>query len=225
MAAAVPKITTPLFTPQTSLPAIHARLGGAGGKDGIDKKNNTSPLPSGGASELFQLPSFRTEALSLCTQQLPGPALVSCHKTPASTADLVPASSRDPPQTPTRNQGVIGSASKSKPRTAAKVAQPNIPLHCIICNIPSFSDASHLFTHCLSRSHDQRYVALRDLSREDADIAKDFNAFEDWYYGFGVNKHVLKRRKEKKAKEDKKLADAGKRKQATISQASMAVSR
>ncbi|KAF2456683.1 hypothetical protein BDY21DRAFT_40712 [Lineolata rhizophorae] len=91
----------------------------------------------------------------------------------------------------------------------SKMAPANMPLRCNLCyKASSFSDLSHLLTHCLSKGHLAQHQKFRLRAEEDPEAKARIEAYTKWKETYGVDKLMAERVKEKEKKRAKQRASA-----------------
>lgn len=103
----------------------------------------------------------------------------------------------------------------SKGKQADKPVCPAIPLICHICERnPTFSDVSHLLTHCSSRAHTKRHFDVRARALTDATAKATLGTYDRWYEVHKIGPMINRRLMEKDAKDQARKIETEKRKSA-----------
>ncbi|KAH6691564.1 hypothetical protein F5X68DRAFT_252599, partial [Plectosphaerella plurivora] len=99
-----------------------------------------------------------------------------------------------------------------KGKRAEKKALPAVALVCHICEgTPTFSDLSHLLTHCSSRAHTKRHFDMKARGLTDESAANKLRTYKTWYEANQIGPMINRRLVEKDAKDRVRKMETAKR--------------
>lgn len=117
-------------------------------------------------------------------------------------------------QSTSSSKALSGSGHVRKGKNATgKESQPSVPLVCHICQgNPTFSDVSHLLTHCSSRAHTKRHFDMKARALTELSAQQTLSIYDQWYEDFEIGPMINKRLREKDEKDQAKRIEAETRK-------------
>jgi hypothetical protein len=112
----------------------------------------------------------------------------------------------------------VASSSSERPHKSKKNDKKNEDVWdagdrvCHICEgTPTFSDVSHLLTHCSSRAHTKRHFDMKARALTDASAAATLRTYKAWYERKDVGIKINKRLFEKDKKDSHRKRETAKR--------------